>query len=89
MKRTHCILGIVLTVLVAYATLSLAGVMSDLNEAKEATAELEAELAQAHSENAKLRADIDSLGTDKSAEELAREKLGLVKSDEIVFIDMK
>lgn len=89
MKRTHCILGIVLTVLVAYATLSLAGVMSDLNEAKAVTAELEAELAQAHSENAKLRADIDSLGTDKSAEELAREKLGLVKSDEIVFIDMK
>lgn len=89
MKRTHCILGIVLTVLVAYATLSLVGVMSDLNEAKAATAELEAELAQAHSENAKLRADIDSLGTDKSAEELAREKLGLVKSDEIVFIDMK
>lgn len=89
MKRTHCILGIVLTVLVAYATLSLAGVMSDLNEAKAATAELEAELAQAHSENAKLRTDIDSLGTDESAEELAREKLGLVKSDEIVFIDMK
>lgn len=89
MKRTHCILGIVLTVLVAYATLSLAGVMSDLNEAKAATAELEAELAQAHSENTKLRADIDSLGTDQSAEELAREKLGLVKSDEIVFIDMK
>ncbi len=89
MKRTQCILGIALTVLVAYATLSLVGVMSDLNEAKAATAELEAELAQAHSENAKLRADIDSLGTDKSAEELAREKLGLVKSDEIVFIDMK
>ena len=88
MKRTHCILGIVLTVLVAYATLSLVGVMSDLNEAKAATAELEAELAQAHSENAKLKADIDSLGTDKSAEELAREKLGLVKSDEIVFVDM-
>lgn len=88
MKRTQCILGIALTVLVVYATLSLAGVMSDLNEAMAAAAELEAELAQAHSENAKLRADIDSLGTDESAEELAREKLGLVKSDEIVFIDM-
>lgn len=50
MKRTQCILGIALTVLVVYATLSLAGVMSDLNEAMAATAELEAELAQAHSE---------------------------------------
>lgn len=75
--------------LVAYATLSLVGVMSDLNEAKAAAAELETELAQAHSENAKLKADIESLGTDESAEKLAREKLGLVKSDEIVFIDMK
>lgn len=75
--------------LVAYATLSLVGVMSDLNEAKAAATELEAELAQAHSENAKLKADIDSLGTDESAEKLAREKLGLVKSDEIVFVDMK
>ena len=74
--------------LVVYATLSLAGVMSDLNEAMAATAELEAELAQAHSENAKLRADIGSRGTDEFAEKLAREKLGLVKSDEIVFIDM-
>ena len=88
MKRTQCILGIALTVLVVYATLSLAGVMSDLNEAMAAAAELEAKLAQAHSENAKLRADIDSLGTDESAEKLAREKLGLVKSNEIVFIDM-
>ena len=51
--------------------------------------DVEAELAQAHSENAKLKADIDSLGTDESAEKLAREKLGLVKSDEIVFVDMK
>ena len=63
--------------------------MSDLNEAKAATAELEAELAQAHSKNAELKSDIASLGTDKSIEELARQKLGLVKSDEIVFIDMK
>lgn len=89
MKRTQCILGIALTALVVYATLSLAGVMSDLNEAKAATAELEAELAQAHSKNAELKSDIASLGTDKSIEELARQKLGLVKSDEIVFIDMK
>ena len=78
-----------MTVLVAYGTLSLAGVMSDLNKAKAATAELEAELAQAHSKNAELKSDIASLGTDKSIEELARQKLGLVKSDEIVFIDMK
>lgn len=78
-----------MTVLVAYGTLSLAGVMSDLNEAKAATAELEAELEQAHSKNAELKSDIASLGTDKSIEELARQKLGLVKSDEIVFIDMK
>ena len=53
-----------MTVLVAYGTLSLAGVMSDLNEAKAATAELEAELAQAHSKNAELKSDIASLGTD-------------------------
>ena len=89
MKKTHCILGIALTVLVTYATLSLAGVVSDLNEAKAATAELETQLAQAHSENAKLKSDIAGLGTDESAEELARERLGLVKSDEIVFVDMK
>ena len=89
MKRTHCIAGIVLIVLGIYATLSLVTVMGDLNEAESATAELKAQLAQAQAENEKLKTDIESLGSDKSTEALAREKLGLVKADEIVFIDMK
>ena len=89
MKRTHCIVGIALTVVIVYATLSLASVMSDLNEAKAATAELKAQLARAQEENAGLEADIGSLGSDKTLEELARERLGLVRTDEVVFVDMK
>lgn len=89
MKRTHCIAGIVLIVLGIYATLSLVTVMGDLNEAESATAELKAQLAQAQAENEKLKTDIENLGSDESTEALAREKLGLVKADEIVFIDMK
>lgn len=89
MKRTHCIAGMVLTVVLVYATLSLVAVMGDLNEAKSATAELKAQLSQAQAENAKLEADIAGLGSDKAVEELARQRLGLVKADEIVFVDMK
>lgn len=89
MKRTHCIAGLVLTAVIVYATLSLTAVMSDLNEAKAATAELKAQLTRAQEENAGLEADIGSLGNDKTLEELARERLGLVRADEVVFVDMK
>lgn len=89
MKRTHCIAGVVLTALIVYATLSLTAVMSDLNEAKAATAELKAQLAQAQEENARLEADMGSLDSDKTLEKLARERLGLVRADEVVFVDMK
>lgn len=63
--------------------------MGDLREANAATSQLKAQLAQAQDENRRLQADIDSLGSDKAVEELARERLGLVKADEIVFVDMK
>lgn len=89
MKRTHCIAGVVLTAVIVYATLSLTAVMSDLNEAKAATAELKAQLTRAQEENARLEADIGSLGSDKTLEQLARERLGLVRADEVVFVDMK
>jgi cell division protein FtsB len=39
-------------------------------------------------ENKRLRRDLEIIGTDEYIERIAREKLGMVKRDELVFEDI-
>ena len=53
----------------------------------EATA-LEAEVAAAAQENQRLEATIEAAGTEEGVKDIARQKLGLAESGEIVFYDI-
>ncbi len=45
-------------------------------------------IAEAQTENEKLEAELEQADTDEYLEKVAREKLGLVKANERVFIDI-
>lgn len=78
---------IVIPVLLVYASLSFANVLSDLNNAEQTMSALETEIVTARQKNEELTAAIEHAGEDASIEQLARERLGLVKPGEIVFVD--
>ena len=88
MKKSRGITGIILTVLIVYATLSLAAAQKDLNEACDLTAQLGEKVAEASAENEKLLCDLENISSEEAKESLARERLGLVKPNEILFIDI-
>lgn len=88
MKRTSTLVGLVLTVLTAYAILSLISVQEDLKDAVEQTAQLRAEIAAAQKENSSLEEKTQALEDGEGAEELANRRLRLIRPDEIVFTDI-
>ena len=74
--------------LIVYATLSLAAAQKDLNEARDLTSQLGEKVAEASAENEKLLYDLENISSEETKESLARERLGLVKPNEIIFIDI-
>ena len=88
MKRTSTLVGLVLTVLTAYAILSLISVQEDLKDAMEQTAQLRAEIAAAQKENSSLEEKTQALENGEGTEELANRRLRLIRPDEIIFTDI-
>lgn len=88
MKRISTLVGLVLTVLTAYAILSLISVQEDLKDAVEQTAQLRAEIAAAQKENSSLEEKTQALENGEGTEELANRRLRLIRPDEIIFTDI-
>ena len=88
MKRTSTLVGLVLTALTVYAILSLISVQKDLKDAMEQTAQLQAEIAAAQTENSDLEEKTQALESGEGVEELANRRLRLIKADEIIFTDI-
>lgn len=88
MKKSRGITALILTVLTVYAILALMRARSDLRDANEMTAQLQVEIEAVSAENEELMRRIESSGSDSAIERIARERLGLVMPDEIVFTDI-
>ena len=88
MKRTSTLVGLVLTVLTAYAILSLISVQEDLKDSMEQTAQLRAEIDAAQEENGRLEEKTQALENGEGTEELANRRLRLIRPDEIIFTDI-
>lgn len=86
MLRSRKMSAIVLAVLTVYAAMSLAEARRDMNAAEELTRDCESRLTAAKAENERLTRAIESLGSDETIEALARERLGLVMQDEVIFL---
>ena len=89
MKKTSTLMGLVLTVLTAYAILNLISVQEDLKDAMEQTAQLQAEIAAAQAENSDLEEKTQALESGEGVEELANRRLRLIRPDEVIFTDIE
>lgn len=88
MKRTSTLVGIVLTALTVYAILSLISVQRNLKDAMELTAQLQADIAAVQTENSGLEEKTQALENGEGTEELAKQRLRLMRPDEIIFTDI-
>lgn len=87
-KRSSMLTKLLILVLVVYAAVTLVSLQSQVT-VKQAEAEaLSQSIAAAKQENLRLEQAIDTLDTDEGVKNAAREKLGWVSQDELVFYDI-
>jgi len=86
MKKMYLLAaGVLILAILGFATFTDQGLLG-LYRLKQDKARLEARLTQLKAENERLRAEIERLKTDPAyLEKVAREELGLVHQDELVF----
>ena len=87
-KRSSLLTKLLILVLVAYATVTLVSLQSQVTEKEAEAALLESSIEAAKQENLRLEQAIDALDTDEGVEDVARQKLGWVSEGEIVFYDI-
>lgn len=83
-KSTAALIGAIIPLLLLYAAVNLLSAMDQLHEAERMEISLRREIEEAEAENAGLLTKI----SEADRAEAARERLGLVKQGEIVFIDV-
>lgn len=79
--------GLLIAALLIYAGLSLIQTMDSLRDVEEMTGLLKHDVEIAKNEICELGDLLDKSDTDEFFEQVARERLGLVKQGEIIFID--
>ena len=82
-------LAIIVLILVVYATVTLVSLRSQVTQKTAEAAELTNSITAQEQENERLQDAIDNLETDEGVEAVAREKLGMVSDNEIVFRDVR
>ena len=80
---------LVLLILVVYATVTLVSLRSQVTQKTAEAAELTSSITAQEQENERLQDAIDNLETDAGVEAVAREKLGMVSDNEILFRDVR
>ena len=79
--------AIVLAGLLAYGCITLMNMKSKVAEAARTEAQLQEEIESIQEMNASLKFAIDNQDDPDTIEDIAREKLGLVRPDERIFYD--
>ena len=87
LKRAGLLSKIVIMALVLYATISLITLNSRTEEARQTQAQLENQVYELQQENAGMQYEIEHSTDPDVIEDVARDKLGLVKPGEKIFID--
>ena len=88
MRRIKYLIAIVLTGLILYASAALIQVMLQLRQAEEALTQLRETDRELSLHIRELQSDMNEGAYQKSAERIAREKLGLVKPGETIYNKM-
>lgn len=87
LKRAGIITKVLLLAIVLYAAVRLAMIHSETRKLQGQISQLEQQTQQLTEENAALEYQIEHSEDDETKEEIARDKLGLVKPGEKIFYD--
>ncbi len=87
-KRTSLLTKLLIVAVIIYAVITLVGLQGQINAAKNEIAEQEKTLTITRQKNEALDQEIEDLGSDKSIERIARQKLGMVYEGEIAFFNI-
>ena len=87
LRRASWLTALVIVGLIAYACIALMNMRSKVAQANTTEAELRSQIQRLQEENAALQYAIDNKDDEKTIEDIAREKLGLVLPDEQIFYD--
>ena len=87
-RRSSLVTKILILALVAYAAVTLVTLQGQLQEKNAQADVLSDQVTALEQENQRLEQAISELDTDEGVEAVARQKLGLVKKNETVFIDV-
>ena len=86
-RRGSILTAMVILGLIAYACIALMNMRSKVAAANETEAELRSQITEIQEENAALQYAIDHQDDEKTIEDIARDKFGYVRDDEIIFYD--
>ncbi len=81
-------IGIICAIVAIVMVIRGIGVQPSINENREKIAELEGKIAEEKERQAEVDRMKENADTDEYAEKVARDQLGMVKQDEIVFYDV-
>lgn len=88
LKKAGVITKLLILVLVVYAVYNIASVRTNIAEAEQSLNALTQQVEDAQQENARLEYEIEHSEDPETIEQIAREKLGLVKPGEKIFYDI-
>lgn len=88
MKKASLISKIVIAALVIYAVVSLVSTRSQLSAAEEKCNSLQEQVDDAMQTNSELQYAVDHSDDPETIEDVARNKIGLVKPGEKIFYDI-
>ena len=87
-KKAGIITKLLIAVLAVYALYSIITIRADIADANEALSALSGDVEDAQQENARLEYEIEHSEDPETMEQIAREKLGLVKPGEKIFYEI-
>ena len=87
LRRASWLTGLVIVGLIVYACIALMNMRTKVAMASETEAELRQKAEEIQETNAALQYAIDNRYDEKTIEDIARDKLGLVLPDEVIFYD--
>ena len=87
LKKTSFIIKLLLLIVAIYAVTTMVYLQDRLSDADAQVAALEEQVIYAEQERALVAQELAELGSDQSIIKIARARLGMVESGEIVFYD--
>lgn len=86
--KSSLLVKLLILILVVYATITLVNLRAQISGKESEAAALTSSIAATEQENGRLQDAIDEMDTDAGVENVARDQLGMVGQDEIVFQDV-